>query len=126
EPLSRAGRARFDRGRRSARDRFQEVGSMGRQWMRMERRRLIGLALIGAQLAAAVAPALAAPLGGTVAAGQATISSTGMLTEIRQSSDRAIVNWQGFSTSAGEAVRFQQPSASAVTLNRVVSADPSV
>lgn len=64
-------------------------------------------------------PAWAGPLGGSVAAGQATIGSAGAVTEVRQATDRAIVNWQSFSTAASESVKFVQPSATSVTLNRV-------
>lgn len=72
--------------------------------------------LIIAQIAT---PVWAGPLGGSVAAGQATIGGAGAVTEVRQSTDRAIVNWQSFSTAAHESVRFVQPSAASVTLNRV-------
>jgi filamentous hemagglutinin family protein len=66
------------------------------------------------------------PLGGTVAAGQATIAqpAAGQM-QIRQTSDRAVIDWRSFSIGAGEAVRFQQPSASSSMLNRVTGNDPS-
>jgi trimeric autotransporter adhesin len=63
--------------------------------------------------------AIAAPTGGVVSAGQATVSAQGSNTRIQQSSARAIVNWQGFDVAVGESVTFVQPSASAITLNRV-------
>lgn len=70
-------------------------------------------------------PALAQVKNGTVAAGAATISQSGSQTTIQQSSDRAVLNWQSFSIPAGSAVRFQQPSGSSVTLNRVTGGDVS-
>ncbi len=80
--------------------------------------------LTGSALAMATA-ALAAPAGGSVAAGTATISSGGKSTTISQSSERAIINWTGFNVAADESVKFAQPDANAVTLNRVNSTDPS-
>lgn len=72
----------------------------------------------------AVAHAL--PTGGVVAAGGATISSTADTTTINQSTANAIINWQSFGIAAGQTTQFIQPSSSAVALNRVVGADPSV
>ena len=46
--------------------------------------------------------------------------------DIVQSSARAAINWRSFSIGAAEHVNFQQPSASAATLNRVVGTDPSI
>ena len=45
--------------------------------------------------------------------------------DIIQCSQRAAINWQSFSIGRTGHVNFQQPSASAATLNRVVGADPS-
>ncbi len=67
----------------------------------------------------------ARPTGGTVVAGAAAISQTATNTAINQSSQRAAVNWQGFNVGSRQSVTFNQPSASAVTLNRVTGPDPS-
>ncbi|HEX2544843.1 MAG TPA: filamentous hemagglutinin N-terminal domain-containing protein, partial [Ramlibacter sp.] len=67
----------------------------------------------------------AAPTGGVVAAGSASIAATGAQTTITQGSASAVINWQGFSVGAGEAVRFVQPGSSSVTLNRVLGGDAS-
>src|SRR5256885_8700362 len=69
--------------------------------------------------------AVANPIGGTVAAGNATIQRGAGLVTINQSSDRLIVNWQSFSIRPGEITQFIQPSATAAALNRVISGDPS-
>src|SRR5262249_8415767 len=53
------------------------------------------------------------------AAGQAGIAQSGGTTTVTQSSNKAIINWQGFSVGKSESVQFQQPDRSAVTLNRV-------
>lgn len=67
----------------------------------------------------------AAPVGGVVAAGGATITSAPGNTTINQSTPKAIINWQGFNVGASESVRFNQPSSSAIILNRVVGPDGS-
>ncbi|WP_400767103.1 filamentous hemagglutinin N-terminal domain-containing protein [Methylosinus sporium] len=69
---------------------------------------------------------LANPTGGVVVDGAATISSTTNVTNVVQSTNRAIINWQGFSIGAGETVNFLQPTAMSVTLNRVVGNEQSV
>ncbi|MFG6457455.1 filamentous hemagglutinin N-terminal domain-containing protein [Roseateles sp. BYS96W] len=70
--------------------------------------------------------ALAAPIGGVVASGSAAITQRGAVTTIDQASPVTVINWQGFSVAAGESVRFNQPGASAVALNRVVGNERSV
>ncbi|WP_159915425.1 YDG domain-containing protein [Pantoea sp. 18069] len=69
--------------------------------------------------------ALANPTGGVVMAGSASISSAAGNTTIVQGSQNAAINWQSFNIGAGEAVRFVQPNANAVALNRVIGSDPS-
>lgn len=81
--------------------------------------RPLGLAL---GLALAYPGAQALPQGGQVVQGQVALSP-GL---IQQGSDRAIVNWQGFSIAAGETLRVQQPGVNSVLLNRVVGGDPSL
>src|SRR5579871_6132764 len=65
------------------------------------------------------------PTGGVVTAGSASISQSTSTTTIAQSSQRAAVNWQSFNVGSQQTVQFQQPSASSMTLNRVVGPDPS-
>ncbi|HEY8065248.1 MAG TPA: GLUG motif-containing protein [Methylosinus sp.] len=79
-------------------------------------------------IAALLAPprALANPTGGVVVDGAATISSTTNVTNVVQSTNRAIINWQGFSIGVGETVNFLQPTAMSVTLNRVVGNEQSI
>lgn len=79
-------------------------------------------------LASAVIPGLAfaAPSGGQVVAGQASIGTpTPGNTVIDQTSHSAVINWQQFSVGSSEYVVFNQPSASATMLNRVVGGSPS-
>lgn len=74
-----------------------------------------------------VAPrfAHAGPNGGSVVAGSAAISQSGAATTITQSTNKAIINWQGFSIKSNESVTFNQPGASSVTLNRVTGPEAS-
>lgn len=79
-----------------------------------------------AALMALQRPACAGPTGGTVVEGSAGISQAGTVTNINQSSSKAIINWQGFSIAPQETVNFNQPGASAMTLNRVIGNEQSV
>jgi len=71
-------------------------------------------------------PAAAAPEGGTVRAGSATIQHNGAQTRIDQSSQRAVIDWRAFGVGAAEQVLFVQPSAQSATLNRVTGDQLSV
>ncbi len=84
-----------------------------------------GRGLLAAVLLAP-ALALAAPSGGTVTSGSASITQSGPVTDVNQASQRAVINWQGFSVAGGETVNFHQPGRSAVTLNRVIGNERSV
>ena len=72
------------------------------------------------------ASSLAGPQGGVVVSGQANISANGSTTNINQSSNQAIINWQLFSIAPKETVNFNQPSATTVTLNRVIGNEKSI
>jgi filamentous hemagglutinin family protein len=74
---------------------------------------------------AALNPAAAAPAGGTITAGNATISSNAATTTITQTSDRAVINWNSFNIGATETVTFAQPNAQAAALNRVTGSQLS-
>ena len=65
------------------------------------------------------------PTGATVVKGAATIGVAGGAMTVNQSTGRLVTDWQSFSIGAGNSVRFVQPSASAVALNRVTGNDPS-
>ncbi|NMG65131.1 filamentous hemagglutinin N-terminal domain-containing protein [Azoarcus indigens] len=81
---------------------------------------------ISAALAAFVSPSFAAPTGGVVTSGSASISQSGSVTSVAQSSQKAAINWQSFSIAPTETVNFNQPNAAAITLNRVVGNERSV
>lgn len=88
---------------------------------------LLSPALVLAPPAAAqtVAPN-ARPQGGVVVGGAASIAQGATTTTINQATDRAIIDWRSFSVGRDQTVQFQQPSASAMALNRVTGPDPSV
>lgn len=80
-------------------------------------------ALAAAAVMLAAPPAQANPEGGQVVRGQASITAPGAKElEVRQASDRAVINWKSFSIAEGEVTRFRQPSEGSVTLNRVTGA----
>lgn len=84
------------------------------------------LAMAGAGLLSLPQHVLANPTGGQVVAGNVTIrQESATKVGITQTTDKGIIDWQKFSIGANEHVQFYQPSASSVTLNRVVGQDPS-
>lgn len=67
----------------------------------------------------------AGPTGGQVSAGTASITQSGATTTIQQASQKAAIDWTSFSVGKSESVRFNQPNASAITLNRVTGTERS-
>ena len=88
--------------------------------------------IVAVVLGGLTAPALAQvasntlPTGGQVNAGSAVISTpaAGSM-QIDQSSSRAVIDWQSFSIGSAASVRFNQPGASSVVLNRIVGGSAS-
>ena len=85
-----------------------------------------GLSLVFAQGGAAPYGAHALPSGGQVAEGSARSTPNGQTMTIQQQSNRALLNWQGFSIGSQETVQFLQPNATSLAVNRVLGGDPSV
>jgi len=71
------------------------------------------------------APVQANPQGGQVISGQATITQVPNYTEIKQTSNQAILHWDSFNINNGEHTQFIQPSADAIALNRILNGDIS-
>ncbi|MDO8742363.1 MAG: filamentous hemagglutinin N-terminal domain-containing protein, partial [bacterium] len=69
--------------------------------------------------------ATALPTGGQIVAGQGSIAQAGTAMTVNQNSATMIANWQTFNIGQNASVNFVQPSASAVALNQVLSANPS-
>ena len=65
------------------------------------------------------------PTGGKVMSGTTSIQSVGNVLNINQSSQRSAINWDTFNVGSGAKVNFIQPSASSVTLNRVLDTNGS-
>jgi len=84
------------------------------------------LALIGL---AGWSAAQAAPVGGTIAAGNGAgvivTSPDQKQVSISQQTQKLIVDWRGFNIGVGERVTFNQPGASAIALNKVNGLSPS-
>ena len=87
-------------------------------------RRLTSLLLVSGSLLGSAAHAL--PSGATVVNGNVRVQNSGNTQTITQTSNRAIINWNGFNIDVGELVHFVQPSSISAILNRVVGQDPSV
>jgi filamentous hemagglutinin family protein len=82
--------------------------------------------LLATSLLLCTSASFALPTGDQLVAGQATVSNPAAnQLQINQTSQQAIVNWQGFSIAPNEAVNIQQPNANAALLNRVVGQDAS-
>jgi filamentous hemagglutinin family protein len=65
------------------------------------------------------------PTGGNVVGGQASIQASGAAMTVNQSSARAVIDWNTFNVGSQAKVNFNQPSPSAVVLNRVLDSSPS-
>ena len=87
---------------------------------------LIGMGLPVSFAIAPAAEAQSLPSGGSVVAGSASITTGSASLTVNQASQNAAINWQSFSIGKDSKVTFVQPNSSAVALNRVVGADPSV
>lgn len=103
-----------------------EIVPYGQSLLRGFRTLLLATTAICAVLALPHAASAQSPSGGSVVAGIAGISQAGAVTNINQSSQKAIINWQGFSVGAQNTVNFNQPNSSAATLNRVIGNERSV
>jgi filamentous hemagglutinin family protein len=67
----------------------------------------------------------ALPEGGSVQAGSSTISTSDSSMHIHQASQKAIINWNSYNIAGNESVNYHQPSASALSLNRVTGGSAS-
>lgn len=69
---------------------------------------------------------LALPQDGSVSGGRADIAYSGAgRLNVRQHSDRAIIDWRSFDIGASAHARFRQPGAGSIAVNRVANGDPS-
>ncbi len=84
-------------------------------------------ALAGLLIAALAAPgvSLAGPEGENVVSGSAEFERAGDLTVITTHTGRTTIQYTGFDIAPQEAVRIDQPDATSITLNEVLSTDPT-
>jgi len=66
------------------------------------------------------------PTGGKITSGSATISQSHDDMTIHQSTDRMVADWKSFSIGKNNSVTFNQPSQSAMALNRVLGSEVSL
>lgn len=85
------------------------------------------LAMLGfVQLAAIAAPpSTQLPVGAQVSAGQASISQSGASMSVDQFTRRAVIDWNTYNVGSAATIHYNQPNAQSVTLNRVLSSNPS-
>ncbi len=101
-------------------------GSRLQRAARRQRAPVISFAVLPALAAGAPYSTLANPHGGNVVAGTATITRAGKTLTVNQSSDRAVINWRGFSIGNGQTTQINLPSSVSAILNRVTGANPSL
>jgi len=66
------------------------------------------------------------PTGADIKSGVGAIASDGTRMTVSQETQKMVVDWQSFSIGQGKQVHFEQPSASAAVLNRVLGSQVSV
>lgn len=106
---------------------WQAVAECARGRGKTKSRRL-GSATLAAGVFVLFSTAYAAdlPTGGAITAGTGAIHQSSSNMTIDQGSNKLAIDWQGFSIGKNNSVTFNQPSASAIALNRVLGSDPSI
>jgi len=99
---------------------------MSNTWKQSVRRLARILVLASFISSSVISPVLAGPTGGRIVSGNGSISQNGNNSRIDQATDRLIIEWDSFNTTAQEQVRFHQPSSDASVLNRVLSGHATV
>ncbi|SDM62412.1 filamentous hemagglutinin family N-terminal domain-containing protein, partial [Geoalkalibacter ferrihydriticus] len=103
------------------------VSSRGRGAGKRCRLRLPAMALLlSLWICVGTAAAGTLPTGGNIVAGSGAINSSGNTLTVTQDTQRMAADWTSFSIGQNNTVNFNQPSSSAVALNRVTGADASV
>ncbi|RXJ79691.1 filamentous hemagglutinin N-terminal domain-containing protein [Arcobacter sp. F2176] len=84
------------------------------------------VSLVVSALLGGVTLSFAAPSGGVVTSGSASIHQSGNTTNINQSTQKASINWNKFNIASHETVNFNQPNVNSITLNRVIGNERSI
>src|SRR5690242_3067362 len=84
-----------------------------------------GMAVPGANTGTVSVTALTSPTGGTVVGGVGSISQNGNTTVINQISNKLALDWLTLNVGKDATVQFNQPSFTAVALNRILDQNPS-
>jgi filamentous hemagglutinin family protein len=91
--------------------------------MKTKLNRLALAMALGASAVGAAAQQL--PTGGVISLGNGVISTSGNTMTVNQSSNILATNWQSFNIGSGNTVRFVQPNAASIALNRVTGTTAS-
>ena len=83
------------------------------------------LSLVNQSYAWAEPAVNALPTGGQVVSGQSAITQNGNQLNIVQGSQKSIINWQSYNIGSNAEVNYVQNNASSISLNRVITGDPS-
>ncbi|SDL45956.1 filamentous hemagglutinin family N-terminal domain-containing protein [Geoalkalibacter ferrihydriticus] len=103
------------------------VSSHGRGSGKRGRLRLLAASLLlTLWICSGTAVAGTLPTGGNIVAGSGAIATSGNTMTVTQDTQRMAADWTSFSIGQNNTVNFNQPSSSAVALNRVTGADASV
>lgn len=65
------------------------------------------------------------PTKGQITAGKGSIAKSGRSMTVKQSTPKMIVNWKTFNIGAKAKVKFKQPDAESVALNKIYDQNPS-
>jgi filamentous hemagglutinin family protein len=107
----------------------QRLNPIAREIHALKQKALTGLHAVGYTLLLShvsfIPYAHANPTGGTVVGGSGTITQTGVTTDIVQQSSSMAIDWSSYNLSSDEIVNYYQPDSSSLSLNRILSNDPS-
>jgi filamentous hemagglutinin family protein len=97
---------------------------MNQQSYRHYYRKVIAYGAI-ASLTITPAVSFSVPMGGSISDGVASINTHATGVVVNQSTDKAVIDWQGFDVGSGESAQFNVPNGNSFTLNRINSQTPS-
>ena len=108
-----------------AASRKDSLASLRRKALPLSLSLLLCGALASAPAMAGTVGATTTPTGGSIVGGSGNIVQDGASVVINQASSKLVLNWQSFNLGQDASVRFNQPGASAVALNRILDQNPS-